>query len=67
MANSWKAKHHYLRNGTEWTGYQHSSERGVLYTGKTKNKNSKKLYHFMELSKTAQKKVMGSKKNARKK
>jgi|TARA_Y100001938_G_C7878027_1_gene323621 hypothetical protein len=48
---------HYFRDGTLHKGNMHKMANGVLHSGKTHTKNSKKLYHFNELSKTAQKKV----------
>jgi hypothetical protein len=52
-----KGVKHYLRDGTVHTGGMHKMSNGVLHTGKTHNKNSKKLYHLSELSKTVQKKL----------
>jgi len=56
MAASWKSKGHYLRDGTEWKGYQHARRNGI-YTLKKAGKTSKKLYHYKELSAKARKKV----------
>tara|TARA_Y100001937_G_scaffold59111_1_gene81156 strand:+ start:1348 stop:1734 length:387 start_codon:yes stop_codon:yes gene_type:complete len=56
-----KGVKHYLRNGTEWTGSTHKMSDGTLHTGKTHTKNSKKLFHFKDLSETAKKKARPSK------
>ncbi len=52
-----KGMKHYLRDGTEHKGAMHKMANGVLHTGKTHTTNSKKLFHFKDLSKTAQKKA----------
>lgn len=48
---------HYFRDGKEHKGSMHKHPDGTLMTGKSMSKNSKKLYHFGDLSKTAQKKA----------
>ena len=48
---------HYFRDGKEYKGAMHKHPDGTLMTGKSMSKNSKKLYHFGDLSKTAQKKA----------
>lgn len=48
---------HYFRDGKEHKGSMHKHPDGTLMTGRSMSKNSKKLYHFGELSKTAQKKA----------
>jgi len=48
---------HYFKDGKEHKGSMHKHPDGTLMTGKSMSKNSKKLYHFGELSKTAQKKA----------
>ncbi len=48
---------HYKRDGTEYKGNTHKMPDGSLHSGKTHTKNSVKLFHLKELSKTAQKKV----------
>ena len=50
----------YLRNGTVHNGGMHKMSDGTLHTGKTHTKNSKKLFHMRELSKTAQAKARRS-------
>lgn len=55
--DTWKSKGHYLKDGTEWTGYQHAHN-GKVMTGKSHTEASKNLYHFMELDSTAKKKVL---------
>ena len=54
-----KGMKHYFRDGTEHKGGTHKMPNGQLHSGKTHGKNSKRLYHFSELSKTAQKKARG--------
>ena len=56
-----KGVKHYLRDGTEWKGGTHKMANGVLHTGKTHTKTSKRLYHFKDLSDTAKKKARPSK------
>ena len=53
-----KGMKHYLRNGTEHKGNMHKMADGTLHTGARHTANSKKLFHFRELSKTAQKRAM---------
>ena len=48
---------HYFRDGREHKGGMHKHPDGKLMSGKTMTKSSKRLYHFGELSKTAQKKA----------
>ena len=48
---------HYFRDGKEHKGAMHKHPDGTLMTGKSMSKNSKKLFHFGKLSKTAQKKA----------
>ena len=57
-SQSWKSRGHYLRDGTEWKGNQHAMSNGKIHTGKTHTKTSKPLFHFRDLSKTAQSKVL---------
>ena len=52
-----KGMKHYLRDGTEHKGTMHKMANGTLHTGKTHTANSKKLFHFGRLSKSAQKKA----------
>jgi len=52
-----KGMKHYLRDGTEHKGTMHKMANGTLHTGKTHTANSKKLFHFGQLSKSAQKKA----------
>jgi hypothetical protein len=58
---SWKSRGHYLKDGTEWLGHQHASGSKIM-TGKTHTASSKPLYHFMELSAEAKRKVLSKKK-----
>ena len=47
--HSWRSEGHYLENGEEWDGDQHAYE-GEVYTGKEHGPDSKRLYHYKELS-----------------
>ena len=59
---------HYYKDGTECTGKVHRMPDGSLHSGATHTKDSKKLYHFNELSKAAQKKAKeGTKKKSKSK
>ena len=57
-----KGVKHYFRDGTEYKGGTHKMPNGHLHSGKTHGKTSKRLYHFSELSKTAQAKARPKKK-----
>ncbi len=48
---------HYFKDGTKHSGGMHKMPNGQLHSGKTHGKNSKRLYHFSELSDTAKKKA----------
>ena len=52
-----KGVKHYFRDGTEHTGGMHKMPNGQLHSGKTNGKNSKRLFHFKDLSATAKKKA----------
>tara|TARA_R110000803_G_scaffold187710_2_gene250056 strand:- start:1947 stop:2120 length:174 start_codon:yes stop_codon:yes gene_type:complete len=52
---------HYKRNGTEHKGNMHKMPNGSLHTNKNHTTTSVKLFHFDELSKTAQKKIKNKK------
>tara|TARA_B100000676_G_C17902145_1_gene745200 strand:- start:440 stop:616 length:177 start_codon:yes stop_codon:yes gene_type:complete len=52
-----KGVKHYLRDGTEHKGGMHKMANGQLHTGKTHTKNSKRLFHFGQLSETAKKRA----------
>jgi len=52
-----KGVKHYFRDGTEHGGATHKDPSGKLMSGARHTNNSKYLYHFKELSKTAQKKA----------
>ena len=54
-----KGVKHYKRDGTEYKGSSHKMPNGSLHTNKLHTKTSVKLFHFKELSKTAQKKAKG--------
>ena len=48
---------HYFRDGKKHTGGMHKMPNGEVHSGKTHGKNSKRLYHFGQLSATAKKKA----------
>jgi len=48
---------HYFRDGAVHKGGHHKMPNGKLHSGKTHGKTSKPLFHFKDLSKTAQKKA----------
>lgn len=48
---------HYFKNGAKHTGGMHKMPNGDIHSGARHNKNSKKLFHFSELSATAKKKA----------
>ena len=50
---------HYTREGKEWKGNTHKMPNGQLHTHKSHGKTSQRLFHFKELSKTAQKRARG--------
>ena len=50
---------HYFRNCKEHKGATNKMPNGTLHSNKTHTKTSKPLYHFKELSKTAQKIARG--------
>ena len=52
-----KSVAHYFRDGTKHTGGMHKMPNGQVHSGKTHGKNSKRLYHFGQLSATAKKKA----------
>jgi hypothetical protein len=56
-----KGVKHYKRDGTEFKGNMHKMPNGQLHSNKTHTKTSVRLYHFKDLSKTAQKKAKGKK------
>tara|TARA_R110000823_G_scaffold19823_1_gene61081 strand:+ start:95 stop:268 length:174 start_codon:yes stop_codon:yes gene_type:complete len=56
-----KGVKHYTKDGKEFKGNSHKMPNGDLHSGKTHGKTSVKLFHFKDLSKTAQKKAKGKK------
>ena len=42
-SSAWKSKGHYLKDGTEWKGFQHAMPNGEIHTGKIHTKNSRKM------------------------
>ena len=51
---------HYRKDGTEYKGGLHKMSNGQLHSGKTHTKSSKPLFHYGDLSKTAQVKARKS-------
>ena len=51
---------HYLKTGKEFKGKYHKMPNGQLHSGATHTKSSKRLFHYGELSKTAQAKARKS-------
>tara|TARA_R100000773_G_scaffold6866_3_gene7032 strand:+ start:134 stop:319 length:186 start_codon:yes stop_codon:yes gene_type:complete len=51
---------HYFKDGKELKGAYHKMPDGSLHSGAKHGKNSKPVFHFGELSKTAQKKAKSS-------
>lgn len=49
---------HYFRDGSKHTGGTHKMPNGEVHSGASHGANSKKLYHYDELSKTAKEKAM---------
>lgn len=56
-----KNVNHYLKDGTKWSGSQHSTN-GKAMTGKTHTATSKSLYHLKELSVMAKSKALSKNK-----
>tara|TARA_R110002020_G_scaffold376479_1_gene587592 strand:- start:1010 stop:1192 length:183 start_codon:yes stop_codon:yes gene_type:complete len=52
-----RSVNHYLRDGTLHSGDIHKHDNGVVMSGAKMNKNSKKLFHFGDLSNKSQKKA----------
>ena len=55
-----KGVKHYLRDGTPHKGGMHKMPNGQVHTGAKHSKNSKRLFHFKDLSATAKKKARAS-------
>jgi hypothetical protein len=55
-----KGVNHYSRDGTVHRGGVHKMANGDIHTGARHTAKSKKLFHFSELSKTAQTKARKS-------
>ena len=55
-----KGVKHYLRDGTPHKGGMHKMPNGQVHTGAKHSKNSKRLFHFKDLSATAKKKAKAS-------
>jgi|TARA_R100001460_G_scaffold85979_3_gene127314 hypothetical protein len=53
---------HFLEDGTLYEGGSHKMPNGEVHTGKSHNKDSKKLFHFDDLSDEAKEKASKSKK-----
>ena len=52
-----KGVNHYFRDGTIHKGGTHKMPDGSLHSGAKHTKNSKKLFHIKELSKTVKSKL----------
>tara|TARA_R100000995_G_scaffold4157_1_gene2205 strand:- start:262 stop:438 length:177 start_codon:yes stop_codon:yes gene_type:complete len=52
---------HYFRDGTKHTGGMHKMPNGEMHSGARHTNNSKKLFHFADLSATAKKKAKSKK------
>ena len=52
-----KNKTHYFRDGTKHPGGTHKMPNGDLHSGSTHGANSKRLYHYSDLSVSAKKKA----------
>jgi len=48
---------HYFRDGTKYRGPIHKHTDGTIMTGARMTRNSKKVFHFGQLSDTAKKKA----------
>jgi len=55
-----KGVKHYLRDGTIHKGGMHKMPDGSLHSGKTHGKNSKRLYHYGDLTKSAKERARRS-------
>ena len=51
---------HYLKDGTKHTGGMHKMPNGELHSGRGHTSSSKRLFHYADLSKTAQAKARKS-------
>lgn len=55
--HSWKSEGHYTKDGKEWTGPQHAHD-GQVMTGEKHTDDSQNLYHFKELPKPVQQRLL---------
>ena len=55
--HSWKSEGHYTKDGKEWKGPQHAHD-GQVMTGEKHTDDSQNLYHFKELPKPVQQKLL---------
>jgi hypothetical protein len=55
-----KGVKHYFKDGKIHKGMYHKMPNGQLHSGKTHGKNSKRLFHYGELSKPAKMKAKKS-------
>lgn len=55
--HSWKSEGHYTKDGKEWSGQQHAHD-GQVMTGAKHTDDSQNLYHFKDLDKEVQKKLL---------
>ena len=58
---------HYFKSGKVYNGKYHKTPSGKLLSGKNRGKNSKRLFHYGELSKSAKVVAKKSWGNSRKK
>lgn len=61
-----KGVKHFLKDGTHYKGKTHKHPDGTLMTGASMSKNSKKLVHLKDLSKTSRAKTNGTIKKSKK-
>jgi len=55
--HTWKSEGHYTKDGKEWKGPQHAHD-GQVMTGEKHTDDSQDLYHFKELPKPVQQKLL---------
>ena len=60
-----KGVNHYTKDGTVHRGGMHKMPNGEMHSGTKHSASSKKLFHFSELSKTAQAKARKSRSQAK--
>lgn len=60
-----KGVNHYMKDGSVHRGSVHKMPNGEMHSGSRHNSSSKRLFHFSELSKTAQTKARQSRKSTK--